>query len=124
MGIRYEHRDGLAELTIEGEVSVSAIVDRLEGCRDDETCPGPLLINVAESLVLPVGPELRRIGEAIVKRQRVDKAPVAVWVTRTVRYGLARQLGIFLEAEGIPLEPFTDRDEAVAWLTAGETGSG
>jgi hypothetical protein len=104
------------ELVITGEAAVSDIVAHLEEDRSGQD-PQPLLINVGESAILPQSVELRRIGQAIVCRQGEVCPPVAVFVTQAVRFGLARQLGAFLESAGVELRPFTDREAAIAWLT-------
>jgi hypothetical protein len=116
--VEYVRQRGIAELGIAGEVEVAMIVARLEG--NDGHRSVPLLIDVTESAVLPKSVQLRRIGEAIVRHQGQDNLPVAVCVAQTVRYGLARQLGVFLETAGIELRPFTDREAAVACLTGNE----
>ena len=76
----------------------------------------PLLIDVSASETLPPGEALQAIASILATSCDRLGARIAVLVATPVRYGLARQLGAWLDPCGLSVRPFHERAAAVEWL--------
>lgn len=61
--------------------------------------------------------ELRGVADFFKPYLSFLSGRMAVFVTKTVHYGLSRLYSVHAESGGMDVVPFYDRDEAVKWLT-------
>ena len=124
MGISTEVMDDYTEVIVRDQVSPEELFsgfDRALSLNKENTgLPvahgSNLLINVTESEVLPPISVIERVAGIIAHAHGGFTGRVAILVSQKVRYGRARQLGVFLAEHGITSEPFYVRDEALIWL--------
>ena len=115
-----QHRiDGtIVEMVLAGSFSIEELLAGLRRMLEDERLPenASVLINVTESEVIPPAHVAKQVASVIAGGRERLGPRLAVVVAHSVRFGIARQLGVWLESSGLTLEPFYQRAEAVAWL--------
>jgi hypothetical protein len=93
---------------------VLAAWDRIQA--DDEVLPDSgLLIDNGESDFDVPGGDVTRLAEAVALRLPKFSA-VAIVVSKSVHYGMARQFQAFAETERAAIQVFRDVDSARKWL--------
>ncbi len=90
---------------------------------EDERLPSNslVLVDVTASEEIPPVEVIERISSMLSAGREKLGPRIAILVAHTVRYGMARQLGMLLEYAGILSQPFYDRKSAVEWLHAEES---
>ena len=124
MPVVRQFSDGRIEIALSGKLTPEELFGAFTGSLDDPGAPSGagLLIDVTASDTLPPSQALRGIAKIIAQRAEKLRGRMAVLVAHEVRYGLARQLGAWLEQDGIDVRPFHDRDEAITWLDSAPGG--
>ena len=120
MGVSYRSVDGRAELEVVGPVTTEDVRESLHAAlaQPDIAVPVQLLIDVTHSELVPDQDGLRSIASLIAADFGERGGRVAVHVAEELRFGLARQIGAFLESYDINARPFWERLEAESWLAA------
>ncbi len=75
-----------------------------------------VLFDAGEATSAPTPLENREIMEAASTMAPVFLAGVAIVITETVQYGMARMLQTLLESRGVAVAVFTEISAAIAWL--------
>ena len=118
MGIRHLIENDTVEVIVDGQFALEELLEGFRQMLADEKLPSRalILINVTESKILPPSQVIEQIATLLgTKRDRLGNR-LAVLVSHTVRFGIARQLGAFLENSDINAQPFYDRKTAIEWL--------
>lgn len=118
MNITHKIGADLVEIEISGKFSLDELYAGFEAMIHDPALPerARLMINVTASEVLPPVEVIERIAMILGGARKKLSGRVAVLVAQEVRYGRARQLGVFLSNYGLEAQPFYERDEAAKWL--------
>lgn len=118
MSVTFDVKNDIAEIKVSGQ------------CSDDELCQGfkdmlcdkgicrntHMLIDVGDSETLPSADTIEQIAFIIGAAKEKFSGRVSVFVNAQVRYGLARQLSVYLESFDLSSRPFYEFQEAVDWL--------
>jgi hypothetical protein len=120
MAVRYQIRDGVLTLTLEGSYESRDVIRMfLEGI-EDPACPRPVavLLDVSGSTSLATRPaaEIKMVAEFLGPYAERIGGRVAVVAPTDVAFGLSRMGAVHSEGVGIAARVFRDRDEALAWL--------
>jgi hypothetical protein len=118
MGVRFIVDDEKLELKLENEYTHIDVIDALSKALDMTTQPLPVLVDVTKSYELKDTHELSVFARFLAGRREEIVPRLAVVVSQEIRYGIARQLGAYLEMGGIKARPFYERDQAMDWLLA------
>lgn len=119
MCVTYEIIADRAEIKIIGTCSREDLISGFKNLLSDQKLSKAtsILINVGESETLPPSDVVEQIGHVIGASKERFSGRVSVFVTQQVRYGLARQLSVYLESYNLISMPFYDYQAAVAWLS-------
>lgn len=118
MGVNFIVDDEKIELKLENQYTHNEVIDALSKALEIAPHPLPILVDVTDSSELKDAEELSAFARFLAGR-RVDIVPrLAVVVSQEIRYGIARQLGAYLEMAGVKAKPFYDRNQAMDWLLA------
>ena len=118
MPVERQFHAGRIEVALSGKLTPEELFGAFTESLDAVEAPpnAQLLVDVTTSDTLPPSEALRRIAWIIEDRRDNLGGRMAVLVAHDARYGLARQLGVWLEKCGIEVRPFRDRHAAVEWL--------
>lgn len=120
---RIDKKSGVVFTTMEGNVSISEIIDGLKGLMNHpDFSPGfNGLVDMRNSTVNSTPEEVRRIAELMTgQREKIGMSRSAVVVSKDVIFGMARMFQVFAEQSSIKTELFRDINEARQWLGIGE----
>ncbi len=79
-----------------------------------------VLADLREIEFAPSAPEIEHFGRALARFKESFQGRIAVLVKGQLMFGLARMTCSVAEANGFPMRPFTDLEEACAWLEEGD----
>ena len=121
MTLRYEITSpGIVRVLVIGAADPYAVIELLRSLAEDPAFrPGMAqLVDMREvPEPLPVK-DLERVAHAFEQlRTRFAGSRAAVLVSTTAMFGVVRQFGTLVERAGLEVTPFTDEDEALAWLS-------
>ena len=118
MSVTFEVQDDIAEIKVSGQCSEEELYKGFKDFICDKgICQNThMLINVGESETLPPGDAIEQIAFIIGTARERFSGRVSVYVNEQVRYGLARQLSVYLESFDLVSEPFYEYEQAVGWL--------
>ena len=77
-----------------------------------------VLVDAREIEFAPSAMEIEHLGRALARFKESFLGRIALLVQGTLMFGIMRMLCSVAEANGFPMRPFTDLDEACAWLEA------
>ena len=112
---RIDKKSGVVFTTMEGNVSISEIIDGLKGLMNHpDFSPGfNGLVDMRNSTVNSTPEEVRRIAELMTgQREKIGMSRSAVVVSKDVIFGMARMFQVFAEQSSIKTELFRDINEA------------
>ena len=119
MPTRFSLTDSLLELTLEGAFTNAEVLTTFR--QGLASAPSgkklDVLIDVTKSGELKEFEDLQLLGRFFVENADSLGGRIAVLVSDTARFGVARQLGGLLDDEGLEVAPFRDRDAALDWVT-------
>lgn len=120
MSVTYEIIDDLAEIKVIGNCSGKELFAGFKSLVSDQNLSKTthILINVGESQTLPSSGVVEEIAHILGASQERFSGRVSVFVTQKVRYGMARQLSVYLESYNLISMPFYDHQAAINWLRA------
>ena len=126
MGIATQLNKDYTELIISGRIATDLLYTAIGDIINESLLRrhSGFLINVTESDILPPFSVMERLADIIGSTGKGKIMRVAILVAHEVRYGRARQLGIFLEKYDIAASPFYDRADAITWLLGKKPESG
>ena len=75
-----------------------------------------VLVDLREIEFSPSAPEIEHFGRALGRFKKSFQGRIALLVEGRLMFGLARMTCSVAEANGFPMRPFTDLEEACAWL--------
>ena len=75
-----------------------------------------VLVDAREVDFTPSATEIEHFGRALARFKESFQGRIAVLVDGTLMFGIARMICSVSEANGFPMRPFVDLDEASAWL--------
>lgn len=118
MGITHQINEDIVEIIVQGQLTIEELLSGFRRVLADDDLPrqARVLINVTASDVIPSVEAMHRIAAVLCSRRERVAPRLAVLVTHAVRFGKARQLGAMLEFEGLAVQPFYDRSQALLWL--------
>lgn len=121
MAVTFRVLEDHIELRPVGAVTVDDVIEQLNAALLDPSVAEPvrLLIDVTESKLVPDQNGLRRIATIIAADFDSRDGRVAVLVAEKLRFGMARQIGAYLEGSGIRARPFWELAAAASWLQTG-----
>ncbi len=119
----FRDRDRRIQVTARGQVdfreSLAAGVALTK--RPDFQPDYNVLVDVREIEFSPSAPEIEDFGRALARFKESFQGRIAVLVEGLLMFGLARMTCSVAEANGFPMRPFTDLEEACAWLEGEDT---
>lgn len=118
MGVNFIVDEDKIELKLENEYTHLDVIKGLSKALDSISYPVPILVDVTKSSELKDTEELSAFAKYLAGRRKEIIPRLAVVVGEEVRYGIARQLGAYLELGDIKAMPFYDRSQAIEWLLA------
>lgn len=123
MPATYRLLTDVIEIALVGDVSPDELIQTFHEGMDDPATPARffVLVDVRESTSLATQPtaDIIRVAEHLGPyKDRVGRC--AVLATANVHFGLSRLGAVYSETAGVMTSVFRDRDEAIAWLHAGE----
>ena len=118
MAVTFRVEPDHLELKLVGPVALDDVIANLDAGLQQPAVEAPvrLLIDVTASELVPDQDGLRRIATLISTDFASREGRVAVLVAEELRFGLARQIGAYLENHGIAARPFWERSAALSWL--------
>ena len=120
MPVDWEIRDSILIITVIGHGDHEPIGAIAEAINDPEFRPGiSLLFDMRLSTDSPTGNKSReRVALLTPLREKGISSRCAIVVGPLAhQYGLARMAGAYADLKGWQLQIFTDKDEALGWLT-------
>lgn len=123
MSIYHQINEDIIEMIIQGNFAEEELFSGFKQMISDPAIPenAHILINVTRSEGLPSLTTVERVAHLLGRNDRQLSGRVAVLVAHQVRYGRARQLGVFLERYGGLCQPFYERQAAIDWLLSNNT---
>ncbi len=79
-----------------------------------------VLVDLREIEFAPKTPEIEHFGRDLARFKESFQGRIAVVVEGQLMFGLARMTCSVADASGFPMRPFTDLEEACAWLEEGD----
>jgi hypothetical protein len=116
MGVEYRVDDQKIEIILGENYSVGEVIDATERALEQAHKPLPILVDVTKSTEYQKEGALAQYADFLSTQHALIVPRLALVVAQAVRYGIARQLGAYLELKGIESLPFYDRDQAIHWL--------
>lgn len=110
--------DGVLRIAVNGPADYEdcdRLLRRLAAGLRDRSGP-PVLIDARGIEYLPSTAETRTLAELMIARSDSIRAPIAIVTEPGAIYGMGRLFTIRASLAGVPVEAFTDLEEAVAWL--------
>jgi hypothetical protein len=124
MAAEYKFEDGYIRITLSGSSSSDDIESQAaEIARDPASRPNlNLLLDHRSSTVVAGSDDIRERVEYLASIREHLGPRVAVLVSTTVHYGLARMANLLGDSRKLNIEVFKDEREAIDWLNSGSAG--
>lgn len=118
MSVTFQVKDDIAEINIVGQCEPDELCGGFQNLlASEELTPNThMLVNVGDSDTLPPPEAIERIAFIIGSGREKFSKRVSVFVTKEVRFGLARQLSAYLDSFDLVARPFYDHQDALDWL--------
>lgn len=122
MSVSHNIKGNIAVINIEGHFTLDELLDGFRQTLNDNDLKQNthIMINGSKSKELPPTEILLKISEILCEGKDKFSCRLAILVSQNVRFGMARQLGAFLDSHNVSTRPFYDHDEAVEWLESGQ----
>lgn len=118
MGVRYEIEGSIVRVTMDGHFDTADVLKvAAEALSDPSFVRGSnILIDFRESEVVATGEDIFKRVQFLSESGSTLGPSIALLVSRSVHYGLARMAELYGESQGLTMQVFTDEDVALAWV--------
>jgi hypothetical protein len=121
MGVRYELSSSLIHVTMDGHFDASEVLEvGREALSDSGLERGSnLLVDFRQSEEVATGEDIFRRIQLLSESRDILGPRIALLVTRSVHFGLARMAELYGESHGLTIHVFTEEDAALEWVEGG-----
>ncbi|MGH2567122.1 MAG: hypothetical protein ACRDGA_02200 [Bacteroidota bacterium] len=108
----------IAQVTASSDINLAESIRVMyDVARDSRFKPSyGLLLDLRLSTFTPTLLESYQLARTLRELRHSYKGPMAIVVSNTLHFGIARMIASFVEAEGLTLFAFQDFEEAKLWL--------
>ena len=108
----------IAKIIVTGHFTIDELLAGFQETLNDGllTSGTHILVDVTKSEELPSYVVINQIAAVLSDNQNRFSGRMAILVSQTVRYGIARQLSTLLDSNNIDARPFYIYKEAMDWL--------
>ncbi len=117
--IRIDSESGIVYTTVEGQVGIDEIIEKLTGLMDHPDFRSGLngIADMRSSQLDTHPADIERIASLMIRfRDKIGPSKTAIVVSSKATFGMARMFQVFAEKSSIGTAIFQDMEEAGQWL--------